>query len=187
MGKSSYTVWDMFTWPDSNKKNWKEDCLSYSPGVTVDLSSRMLGIWLALHDEEGKYQGVARVLKFEGHMLVYDPQMNGARWITMRGVPSSLTVVELQSTSDLGNFYPCLSVVPVGQKPSQPPPVELTVEYVQAEAGSPRSTSAGLDRFAKWDTEEVYTEEVQDWSHAPSPLWSLLCLCGVRWWRRLHQ
>ena len=43
------------------------------------------------------------------------------------------------------------------------------VEYVQTEAGSPRSTSVGLDRFAKWDTEEVYTEEVQDWSHALSP------------------
>ena len=51
----------------------------------------------ALHDKEGKYQGVARVLRFEGHMLVYDLQMNGARWIAMRGVPSSLTAVELQS------------------------------------------------------------------------------------------
>ena len=65
--------------PDSNKSNWKEDCLSYSPGATVDLSSRMLGIWLALHDEEGKYQGMARALKFEGHMLVYNPQTNGAQ------------------------------------------------------------------------------------------------------------
>ena len=73
MRKPLYTALDMFMWPDSNKNNWKEDCLSYSPGTTVDLSSRMPGIWLALHDEEGKYQGVARVLKFEGHMLVYDP------------------------------------------------------------------------------------------------------------------
>ena len=78
MQKPLYTVWDMFAWPDSNKNNWKEDCLSYSPGATVDLSSRMPGIWLALHDEEGRYQGVVRVLKFVGHMLVYDPQMNGA-------------------------------------------------------------------------------------------------------------
>ena len=92
--KPSYTAWDMFAWLDSNKNNWKEDCLSYSPGSTVDLSSRMLGIQLALHDEEGRYQGVVRVLKFEGHMLVYDPQMNGAGWIVMRGVPSSLTAVE---------------------------------------------------------------------------------------------
>ena len=39
----------------------------------VDLILRMPGIWLALHDEAGRYQGVARVLKFEAHMLVYDP------------------------------------------------------------------------------------------------------------------
>ena len=102
-------------------------------------------------------------------MLVYDPQTNGAGWIVMRGVPSSLTAVELWSTSDLGNFYACPSVVPVVPKPSQHLPLETTVAYVQTEAESPRSTSAGLDRFAKWDTEEVYTEEVQDWSHAPSP------------------
>ena len=94
MQKPSYTAWDMFVWPDSNKNNWKEDCLSYSPGSMVDLSLRMLGIWLALHDEEGSYQGVVRVLKSEGHMLVYDLQTNGAGWIVMRGVPSSLTAVE---------------------------------------------------------------------------------------------
>ena len=166
--KPSNTVWDMFACPDSDKSNWKEDCLSYSPGATIDLSSRMLGIWLALHNEEGRYQGMARVLKFEGHMLVYDPQTNGAGWIPMRGVPSSLTAVELWSTSDLGNFYPCPSLVPVDLKPSQPPPVELAIKYVPAGAESSQSTSTGLDQFAEWDTEEV-----QDWSWTPSPLWCL--------------
>ena len=43
------------------------------------------------------------------------------------------------------------------------------VEYAQTEAGSLRPTSVGLDRFTEWDTEEVYTEEVQDWSSVPSP------------------
>ena len=52
-------AWDIFAWPDSNKTYWKEDCLPYSPGSTVDLSSRMPGIRLVLHDEAGKYQGVA--------------------------------------------------------------------------------------------------------------------------------
>ena len=73
------------------------------------------------------------------------------------------------SASDLENFFPCPSVVPVGLKPSQPPSVEPAVEYIQTEAESPRSTSAGLDQFSEWDTEEVYTEEVQDLSCAPSP------------------
>ena len=111
----SYIVWDMFAWPDSNK-----NC-PYSPGSMVDLSSRMLGIWLASHDEAGRYQGVAWVLKFEGHMLVYDSQMNGAGWVAMRGVPSSLTEVESWSASDLGNFYPSPSMAPVGPKTTQSP------------------------------------------------------------------
>ena len=136
MQKPSYTAWDMFAWLDSNKNKWKEDCLPYSPGTTVDLSSRMLGIWLVLHDEEGRYQGLARALRFMGHMLVYDPQTNGARWIVMRGVPSSLTEVESRSASDLGNFCPCPSVVPAGPKPTPPSPVEPMVEYAWTKARS---------------------------------------------------
>ena len=61
----------------------------------MNLGARMPGIWLALHDANGRYQGMARVLKFEGHMLVYDLQTNGAGWISMRGVPSLLTALEL--------------------------------------------------------------------------------------------
>ena len=90
----STIAWDMFAWPELNKSFWREDCLPYSPGSTVDLSTRMPGVRLKLHDCEGKYQGVARVLKYEGHMLVYDPQTNGVGWVAMRGIPSSLTDVE---------------------------------------------------------------------------------------------
>ena len=139
-------MWDMFAWLDSNKNKLKEDCLPYSPGSTVDLSSRMLGIRLALHDEEGRYQGMVRVLRFVGHMLVYDPQTNGAGWIAMRGVSSLLTEVESQSGSDLGNFCPSPSVAPVGPKPTPPSPVEPTVEYAWTKARSPRSMSPNLDR-----------------------------------------
>ena len=53
----------------------------------VDLSSRMPGIQLVLHNKAGKYQGVAQVLKYEGHMLVYDPQTNGMGWVVMRVHP----------------------------------------------------------------------------------------------------
>ena len=91
----SNITWDIFVWPDANKDRWGEDCLPYTPGSTVDLSSRMPGIRLVLHDETGRYQGVARVLKYEGHMLVYDLQTNGAGWVAMRGIPSSLTEVEV--------------------------------------------------------------------------------------------
>ena len=166
----SYMAWDMFTWPDSNKNMWKEDCLPYSMGTMVDLSSRMPRIRLALHDEEGRYRGLVRVLRFVGHMLVYDPQTNGVGWIVMRANPSSLTEVKSQSASDLGNFCPCPSVVPVGPTPSPPSPVEPMAEYARTKAEPWWSTSPHLDRLTEWDTEEEEcTEEVPDWSDAPSP------------------
>ena len=114
----STIAWDMFAWPESNRSFWKEDCLPYSPGSTVDLSTRMPGVRLKLHDWEGNYQGVARVLKYEGHMLVYDPQTNGVGWVAMKGVPSSLTEVEARSAEDLGNFYPAPRAT---QEDPQPP------------------------------------------------------------------
>ena len=69
MQSPSTIAWDMFAWPESNKSSWKEDCIPYSPGSMVDLSTRMPGVQLKLHDQEGNYQEVARVLKYEGHML----------------------------------------------------------------------------------------------------------------------
>ena len=180
MRKPSHTVWDIFVWPDSNKNNWKEDCLSYSPVVTVDLSSQRPGIQLTLYDEEGRYQGVAWVLKFVGHMLVYDPQTNGAGWIAMRGVPSSLTEVELRSASDLGNFCPCPSVVPVGPKPTQQSPMEQTMEYMWTVSRSPQSASEILDKFTEWDTEESAWRKRRRTGHRHRvPQLSLPYLCGM--------
>ena len=37
MRSPSTIAWDIFAWPESNKSYWKEDCLPYSPGSTVDL------------------------------------------------------------------------------------------------------------------------------------------------------
>ena len=44
MRSLSNIAWDIFVWPEANKDRWGEDCLPYSPGSTVDLSSRMPGI-----------------------------------------------------------------------------------------------------------------------------------------------
>ena len=51
-----------------------------------------------------------------------------------------------------------------GPKASQSPPGEPAAEYEQTEAQSPNPTVVGLDKYIKWDTEEV-----QDRSHTPSP------------------
>ena len=130
----------------------------------MDLSSRMPGVWLALHDEGGKYQGVARVLKYEGHMLVYDPQTNGTGWVAMRGIPSSLTEVELQSAGKLGNFYPIPSAVPSGPMTTRSPPEDPTWEYKQQKTETLRPMAGDLDEYINWDTDDV-----QNRSHTPSP------------------
>ena len=164
MQSPSTIAWDMFAWPESNKSFWKEDCLPYSPGSMVDLNTRMLGVRLVLHNQEGNYLGVARVLKYEGHMLVYDPQTNGAGWVVMKGNPSSVTEVKVRSAGDLGNFYPILCATPEGLKATRSPPEKPTVEYEQSKAETPRPTVGDLDEYIDWDTDDV-----QDRSRTPSP------------------
>ena len=164
MQSPSTITWDMSVWPESNKSFWKEDCLPYSPGSTVDLNTQMPGVWLKLHNWEGNYQGVARVLKYEGHMLVYDPQTNGMGWVAMKGVPSSLMEVEVRSAGNLGNFYPILCTVPEGPKATRSLPEKATVEYEQSKTETPRPTAVNLDEYIDWDTDYV-----QDRSHTPSP------------------
>ena len=161
MRSPSNIAWDIFTWPDANKDHWGEDCLPYSSGSTVDLSSRMPAIRLVLHDKTGKYQGVAHILKYKGHMLVYDPQTNHVGWVAMRGIPSSLTEVESRSVSDLGNFYPIPCTAPAGPTP----PGEPQVEYTQSGAQPSKTPARYLDKYADWDTDDV-----QDRSHTPSPV-----------------
>ena len=161
MWSHSNIAWDIFAWPDANKDRWREDCLPYSPGSTVDLSSWMSGIQLVLHDETGKYQGVACVLKYEGHMLVYDPQTNCVGWVVMRGIPSLLTEVESQSASDLGNFYTIPCAAPAGPTP----PGETQHEYTQTGAQPSKPLAGNFDKYIDWDTDDM-----QDRSRTPIPV-----------------
>ena len=119
---------------------------------------------LKLHDREGNYQGVARVLKYEGHMLVYDPQTNGAGWVAMKGVPSSLTEVEVRSAGDLGNFYPVPCIAREDPQTTQSPPEEITVDCGLSKTEMPRPMPGTVDAHIDWDTDDV-----QDRSRTPSP------------------
>ena len=99
------------------------------------------------------------MLRYEGHMLVYNPQTNGVGWVAMRGIPSSLTEVESRSASDLGNFYPIRCTVPAGLTPHGEPRVEYTHTGVQA--SEPPVRDFDID----WDTDDV-----QDQLRTPSPV-----------------
>ena len=130
----------------------------------VDLSTRMPGVHLKLHDWEGNYQGVARVLKYEGHMLIYDPQTNGTGWVAMKGVPSSLTEVEARSVEDLGNFYPAPRTTQEDPQTTRPPSEEVTVCYGPPKAETPKPTAGDVEVHIDWDTDDA-----QDRSRTPSP------------------
>ena len=124
----------------------------------------MPGVCLKLHDWDGNYQGVARVLKYEGHMLVYDPQTNGAGWVAMKGAPCLLTEVEVWSTGDLGNFYPVPCAAREDPQTTRSSPEEITVDYGPSKTETPRPTAEDVDANIDWDTDDV-----QDRSRTPSP------------------
>ena len=174
MRSPSTVAWDMFAWPELNKSFWKEDCLPYSPGSTVDLSTQMPGVRLKLHNREGNYQGVARVLKYEGHMLVYDPQTNGVGWVAMKGVPSLLTKVKVRSAGDLGNFYPVPCTAQEDSQTTQSPPEEITVDCGPSKTEMPRPMAGDVDAHIDCDTDNV-----QDRLRTPRLLWVLAKLCWV--------
>ena len=119
---------------------------------------------LKLRDWERNYQGVARVLKYEGHMLVYDPQTNGVGWVAMKGVPSLLTEVKVRSMGDLGNFYPVPCTAQEDPQTTRSPPEEITVDYGLSKTETPRPTAGDVDTNIDWDTDDV-----QDRSCTPSP------------------
>ena len=121
----------------------------------------MPGIRLVLHSETGKYQGVAWVLKYKGHILVYDPQTNGVGWVAMRGIPSLLTEVELWSASNLGNSYPIPCASPAGPTPHG----EMRVKYTQTGTQPSKPPAGDFDKYVDWDTDDV-----QDWLRTPSPV-----------------
>ena len=103
----STTVWDRFTFPQTEEKHWKEEVLLHYPGKVLDVGARMPGFKLMMQNEEGHYRNTAHALKFEGHMLIYDPQ-DISQWVPVRGVSTSLTSSELRSANNLNNMNPYL-------------------------------------------------------------------------------
>ena len=104
------------------------------------------------------------MLRYEGHMLVYDPQTNGVGWVAMRGIPSSLTEVESRSASDLGNFYP----IPCTTRAGPTPHGEQRDEYAHTGAHPSKPPTGDYDRYVDWDTDDG-----QDQSRTPSPVMNI--------------
>ena len=102
----SLTAWDSFTFPQVDEEHWKEECLSYYPGMVLNIGARMPGIRLVVQNAEGQYSASAHTLMYEGHVLIYDLGRNSSEWMPMRGVSLSLTSIELRLANDLNNICP---------------------------------------------------------------------------------
>ena len=124
----------------------------------------MPGVRLNLRDRDGNHQGVARVLRYEGHMLVYDPHTNGMGWVAMKGVPASLMEVEARSVEELGNFYPALRATRKDPQVTRPASGEVTVSHGPPKVETPKLTTGTVEANMDWDTDDV-----QDRSRSPSP------------------
>ena len=96
-------------------------------------------------------------------MLIYDPQTNGAGWVAMKGVPSSLTEVEVRSAGHLGNFYPVPCAAREEPQTTRSPPEGITVDCGPSETETPRPTAGDVKTNVNWDADDV-----QDRSRTPS-------------------
>ena len=68
---------------------------------------QMPRIRLVVQNAEGHYGTSTHApCCMKGHMLIYDLGRNFSEWVPMRGVSSSLTLVELRSANDLNNICP---------------------------------------------------------------------------------
>ena len=136
--RPSITMWDHFPFPQNEEKHWKEEVLSHYPGKVVDVRACMPGIKLMMQNEEGWYRNATHALKYEGHMLIYDPQKDVSQWVPVRGVSASLTSSELRSANDLNNM-------------------REEEESDTDSCGEPSDSGEELDKA-----------ECSDWSHCPA-------------------
>ena len=157
------TAWDRFAFPQNEEKHWKEEILSHYLGKVVDVRAHMPGIKLMMQNEEGSYGNTAHTLKYEGHMLIYNPQKDVSQWVPVRGVSASLTSSELQLANDLNNMNPYLYDGPGLAQPHSPRLVQ-GIPMGEEEESDTDSCGEPSDSGEEWDKAEH-----GDWSRCPAP------------------
>ena len=102
----STMAWDRFTFLQTKEKHRKKEVLLHYPGKFLDVGASMPGFKLMMQNEKGHYRNATHALKFEGHMLIYDPQKDVSQWVQVRGVSVLLTSSVLRSANNLNNMNP---------------------------------------------------------------------------------
>lgn len=155
-------AWDRFAFPPTEEQYWKVEVLLHYPGKILDVGACMFRFKIMLQNDEGLYGNSAHALKFEGHLLIYDPQKDTAQWVPMRGVSTSLTSSELRVANDLNNINPHPSEWPGFMIPQSP----MLVHGIPA--GAEESDSDSCEEASN-SGEEWNNTKVGDWSHCPPP------------------
>ena len=88
-------AWDELVWlPMAAILQVPTEAKSYGhcQGHVVDLGPMMLAVQFPVTNEQGTYLCTTRALVFEGSILVYNPVINKAEWIPMRGLANDLSL-----------------------------------------------------------------------------------------------
>ena len=105
----SLKTWDQLVWLPMAaipRALTEAELYGYSCGQVVDLSPMMPAAQFWVTEEGGAYLCIARALVFEGSVLAYNPTMNKAEWVPVRGLAKDLTWAKERSTMALANYVP---------------------------------------------------------------------------------
>ena len=103
-------AWDQMVWPTAVAipcALTEAELYSYTRGQAVDLGPMMPAAQFWIMEEGGAYLCTMRALVFEGIILAYNPTMNEAEWVPVRGLANDLSLVEERSTVALVNYVLC--------------------------------------------------------------------------------
>ena len=76
----------------------------YCQGQVVDLGPVMPAVQFRVTEERGTYLCTMRALVFEGSILTYNPALNEAKWVPVRGLANDLSWAEERSAVALANY-----------------------------------------------------------------------------------
>ena len=103
-------AWDKMVWltmAATPQVPTKANSYGYCWGQMVDLGPVMLGTQFRVTNERGTYLRTVRALVFKGSILSYNPALNEAEWMPVRGLANDLSWGEERSVVALANYVPC--------------------------------------------------------------------------------
>ena len=102
---------DQLVWPPAASvlcALTEAELYGYCCSQVVDLGPMMPAAQFWVMDERRAYLCIVRALVFEGSVLAYNPAMNEAEWVPVRGLTNDLIWAEERSAVVLANYVPCI-------------------------------------------------------------------------------